>query len=161
LQRGPAPYAGTSLKAGAMTSPKMACSAARSPDVRLSGVLSVSDPGGHGPACHHRPVAYLFPRFTRTPSEPLSMAVPPRALSNLWIGKTERTPMAWSSSSPASMSASVHWGTSFWRPQSSTSDTSAPRTTASFPSLITRRASAGERTTRKKPLPGPRYWASM
>ena len=36
-----------------------------------------------------------------------------------------------------------------------------PMTTASLPSLITRRAWKGSVTIRYQPLPGPPFWASM
>ena len=124
------------------------------------GVLSWSG-SSQWSAAQNCPVAYLLPVLTRTPVAPLSNFVPPSPLSNLWTGNIERTPMPYSLSSSTSILLVLQLGVPFSCPQSSTSDTSIPSTTASLPSLTTLRASAELLTRRKKPLPGPPYWASM
>src|SRR3954470_11571201 len=128
--------------------------------VGLVGSLSWSG-SSQCSALQNLPVAYLLPVLTSTPVAPESNFTPPSALSNLWIGKSDCTPTDSSWSSSLSIWSAVQRGTSSNCPQSSTSDSSTPSTTASLPSLITRRASAGLLTIRKKPLPGPPNWASM
>src|SRR5215510_2990988 len=79
LQTGPLGYQGSS------GSPSTGAEA------RLGGVWSLSTPE-QALTFHQRPVMYLLPTFTRTPVVPPSIVVPPKALSNLWIGNSDRTP---------------------------------------------------------------------
>ena len=107
------------------------------------------------------PVSSLLPALMTAPTGPPSILVPPKALSNLWMGKKERIPSARSSSSPASIACSEHSGTSSLMPHPNSRDTSAPSTTASLPALMTFRAWKGSVTIRNHPLPGPPDCASM
>ena len=116
---------------------------------------------GHGASVQKLPVSSRLPALTTIPSSPAIILVPPKALSNSWMGKKVRTPRSWISLSPASICDSSHWGTSLTSPQPKMRETSMPSMTASLPSLITRRAWNGSVTMRNHPLPGPPDWASM
>jgi hypothetical protein len=124
------------------------------------GVLSWSG-SSQWSAAQNCPVTHLLPVLTSTPVAPLSNFVPPRALSNLWTGNSDRAPAAYSLSSSRSIWAASHLGVPLNCSQFRTPDSSTPITTASLPALMTLRASAELATIRKKPLPGPPNWASM
>ena len=103
----------------------------------------------------------MLPLLITAPSAPPSILVPPKALSNLWTGKNERTPSLRNWSRPALIWPGLQEGTSLYSLQSNSDEVSIPITTASLPWLTTLRACHGSVTTRRKPLPGPPYWASM
>lgn len=107
------------------------------------------------------PVCLKLAALIAAPKVPLSKRTPPRALSNLWIGKKEATPIRSISSRPARICSRLQRGSCSEPPQPKISEVSIPRTTAILPSLITRRASKGSRTIRNQPWPGPPDFASM
>lgn len=115
----------------------------------------------HFSVCQKVPVDRNCPTLMAVPRPPESKRTPQSALSNLWHRNIERTPSAYSSSSPLSMSALLHCGMSRICLQPNGSEVSTPRMTASLPCLMTSRACALSVTIRNQPLPVPPYILSM